>query len=162
MSFKSLLASALMLVALFTMPVWAAPKASTITISDAWAPPSLSQAAGVAYLTIKNNGAADSLLRVEATAVTTQPELHTHTHTAEGVVQMRKLNALELPAKSTVTMQPGGHHIMLIGLQKPLIDGADFELTCYFTTHAPITIRVKIDKARLLAHIKSRNTHPQH
>ncbi len=162
MSFKALLASLLMLVALFTMPAWAAPKAATIHITNAWAPPSLSQAAGVAYITIENKGAADALTRVEAKTVTTQAELHTHTETAHGVMQMRKLNVLEIPAKSTVIMQPGGHHIMLIGLEKSLRDGQDFELTCYFTTHAPITIRVKIDKARLLAHIKSRNTHPQH
>lgn len=162
MSFKSLFASALMLVALFTMPVWAAPNASTITLSNAWAPPSLSQAAGVAYLTIENTGAADSMTRVEAKQVTTQAELHTHTQTADGVMQMRKLDALEIPAKSTVVLQPGGHHIMLIGLEKPLLDGKVFDLTCSFKTHAPITIRVKIDKARLLAHIKSRNTHPQH
>ena len=162
MSFKALFASLLMLVALFTMPAWAALKVSTISITDAWAPPSLSQAAGVAYITIENKGPADALTRVEAKAVTTQAELHTHVETADGVVQMRKLDALAIPAKSTVTMQPGGHHIMLIGLEKPMADGKDFELTCYFTTHAPITIRVKIDKARLLAHIKSRNTHPQH
>lgn len=162
MSFKSLLASLLMLVALFTMPAWGAPKAATIRITDAWAPPSLSQAAGVAYITMENNGAADALTRVEATSVTTQAELHTHTETANGVVQMRKLDALEIPAESTVAMLPGGHHIMLIGLEKPMVDGQNFDLTCYFTTHAPITIRVKIDKARLLAHIKSRNTHPQH
>lgn len=151
-----------MLVALFTMPVWAAPKADSIVVTDAWAPPSLSQAAGVAYITIENKGAADRMTRVEAKRVTSQAELHTHTETANGVMQMRKLDALEIPAKSTVSMQPGGHHIMLIGLEKPMVDGESFELTCYFTTHAPITIRVKIDKARLLAHIKSRNTHPQH
>lgn len=161
MSFKSLSLSAFLLIALFTMPVWAKP-APSMTITDAWAPPSLSQAAGVAYITIRNDGAEDAVLRVEAATMTSQAELHTHIKDAGDVLRMRKLEQLVLPARSTVAMQPGADHIMLIGLNMPMVDGTTFALTCYFKHHAPITTQVKIDKARLLAHIKSRNTQPQH
>ncbi len=160
MSFRTLVISALLLIGAFTMPAWAG--APGISVSDAWAPPSLSQAAGVAYITIRNAGSDDALTRVEATTVTTQAELHTHEKSEDDVMRMRKLDKLDIAAKSTVSMQPGGEHIMLIGLEKPLLDGESFALTCYFKHHAPITTQVKIDKARLLAHIKSRNTHPQH
>jgi len=153
-----------MLVALFTMPVWASkkPTPATITITDAWAPPSLSLAAGVAYVTVKNTGAADAMLRVEAKELTPQAELHTHIKDEDDVLRMRKLEQLDIPAQSTVAMQPGADHIMLIGLNMPMVEAGQFTLVCYFKHHAPITTRVKIDKARLLAYIKSRNTQPQH
>ena len=37
-----------------------------------------------------------------------------------GVMEMRQLESLELPAKQTVKLEPGGLHIMLLDLKKPL------------------------------------------
>jgi len=44
---------------------------------------------------------------------------HTHIHD-NGVMRMRQLPALDIPAGDTVTLQPGGLHLMLFGLQPPL------------------------------------------
>jgi len=37
-----------------------------------------------------------------------------------GVMEMRQIKSLELPAKQTVKLEPGGLHIMLLDLKKPL------------------------------------------
>ena len=43
-------------------------------------------------------------------------ELHTHTHD-NGVMRMRQIDAIEVPANDQQMLQPGGLHIMLIGLK---------------------------------------------
>ena len=40
-----------------------------------------------------------------------------------GVMEMRQLESLELPAKQTVKLEPGGLHIMLLDLKRPLKPG---------------------------------------
>jgi copper(I)-binding protein len=49
-------------------------------------------------------------------------ELHTHIHD-NGVMRMRRVKYIEIPAHGTVALQPGGYHVMLIGLKHPLKPG---------------------------------------
>jgi copper(I)-binding protein len=46
-----------------------------------------------------------------------------------GVMKMRPITALELPADRTVELKPGGYHVMLMGLKQPLMEGATVPLT---------------------------------
>ncbi len=46
-----------------------------------------------------------------------------------GVMTMRALPALELPAQRTVELKPGGHHLMLMDLKTPLAKDASVALT---------------------------------
>lgn len=45
------------------------------------------------------------------------------------VMRMRALKALPLPAGQTVSLKPGGHHLMLMGLKAPLAAGTTVRLT---------------------------------
>ncbi len=49
-----------------------------------------------------------------------------------GMMQMRPIEAIDLPAGTTVELKPGGLHIMLIDLVEPLKDGQQIELTLTF------------------------------
>ena len=49
-------------------------------------------------------------------------ELHESRH-EKGVMQMRALDAIELPAGKAVDLRPGGRHVMLMGLAKPVAQG---------------------------------------
>ena len=52
-----------------------------------------------------------------------------HETTMEGkVMRMRALSKLELPPGKTVEMKPGGYHIMLLSLKRPLKKGEVFPL----------------------------------
>ena len=64
-------------------------------------------------------------------------ELHTHTQ-VEGVMQMRQVDKIDLAAKSTTHLQPGGLHIMLIGLKAPL------------KTDAKVLVSLKLDDGSLI------------
>ncbi len=97
---------------------------------------------GAAYLTITNNGSADRLLGAES-SVSARTELHTHIK-QDGVMRMRHVDAIEVPAGETVMLAPGGDHVMLMGLKAPLKKGQSFELTLVFEKagRVPVTVDV--------------------
>jgi copper(I)-binding protein len=47
----------------------------------------------------------------------------------DNVMRMRAVKALDLPAGKAVHLQPGGYHVMLIDLVKPLKEGETVPLT---------------------------------
>lgn len=62
----------------------------------------------------------------------------------DGMMRMRKLDALPLPAGETVALDPTGKHIMLIGLKEQLKEGEDFSLTLHFENAGEKAITVSI------------------
>lgn len=69
---------------------------------------------GAGYVTITNMGETDDrLIAVEADF----PRVMIHmTEMSDGVASMRHVDGVDLPAGETVTLAPGGHHIMFMGL----------------------------------------------
>jgi copper(I)-binding protein len=95
---------------------------------------------GAGYVTITNTGkAADRLLGGTA-ATSAVFELHDMTMT-DGVMRMRKLdNGIELKPGATVTLRPGGLHLMFIDLKQPLKQGEKFKGTLVFEKAGSIEI----------------------
>ena len=62
-------------------------------------------------------------------------------------MRMRPLAAIGIPAGQTVTLSPGGMHIMLLGLGQPLREGQTFPLTLSFEHAGPRQVTVAIEKA---------------
>lgn len=86
---------------------------------------------GVAYGVIENKGKdADKLVSAQSPVAETV-EIHTHTH-EDGVMKMRKVDGVDVAAGATVTLAPGGLHIMLIGLKAPLKAGETVPLVWNF------------------------------
>lgn len=131
--------------ACFAMPVLAGDaKVGTMEIHDAWARATPAKApAGGAFLTLINTGtAADTLVAASGT-VARSVELHTHK--VEGdVMRMMKVDGVEVPAGATVAMAPGGYHIMLIGLEAPLVEGTSFPLELTFAQAGKVTVTVDV------------------
>jgi copper(I)-binding protein len=50
----------------------------------------------------------------------------------DNVMRMRQVPAIELPAGKTVALQPGGYHVMLMGLKHPVVEGDTVPLTLSF------------------------------
>jgi len=72
-----------------------------------------------AFMEIHNEGDQVRALVSASSSAAETVELHTHTN-VDGVMQMRQVKKIDLPADSITLLQPGGLHIMLIGLKKPL------------------------------------------
>jgi periplasmic copper chaperone A len=117
---------------------------SQLEVSNAWARATPGKAeTGAAYLTIQSP-TADRLLSASS-PVAKKTELHTMS--MEGMVmKMRPLAGLDIPAGQTVTLKPGGEHIMLEGLNAPLREGQSFPLTLTFEKAGSRTITVAIEK----------------
>jgi copper(I)-binding protein len=117
--------------------------AGDITVTDAWSRATIGTTApGVAYLTITDSGAADTLTGI-ATPVAASAMLHQST-TENGVSSMHMVDALPVGAGATVKLAPGGYHIMLEGLKQPLKAGDTFPLTLSFKTAGAVTTTVTV------------------
>ena len=98
---------------------------------------------GAAYMLLRNEGdALDSLLRAES-SVAQAVELHL-SEMKDGVMSMHPVAAIEIPAHGQVELKPGSYHVMLIGLQRDLIQGEKFELLLVFEKSGEISIDVEV------------------
>lgn len=119
-------------------------KKGALEFVDPWARATApDQRNGAAYVTIRNHGEADRILRAEAT-VSRKVELHTHQVDAQGVARMIEVPAIELPAHTTTELKPGGLHIMLIGLEEPLQAGRRFALKLILEKAGEVTLDVEV------------------
>ena len=117
-----------------------------IAVSNAWARASAGAATtGAAYFTITDNASADRLIGV-STPVAGKAELH-ETRNENGVMQMRAVPSLPLEPGKSLTLAPGGYHVMLMELKQPLKVGDSFPLILTFEKAQAITVQVKIGAA---------------
>ncbi|WP_286239115.1 copper chaperone PCu(A)C [Neptuniibacter halophilus] len=116
-----------------------------ISIEGAYAravPPG--QKISASFMQLNNSDAEKVALVSASSAVAESVELHTHSH-ADGVMQMRQVEQIEVPASGSVTLQPGGYHIMLIGLKQDLPEGSHIDLQLNFSdgTRQDLNLPVK-------------------
>ena len=113
-----------------------------VTIDMPWARATAPKAlAGGAFMTITSI-AADQVTRLESPVASTV-ELHLTVEEA-GVMKMKPVPALVLEPGKSVTLKPGGYHVMLMGLKAPLKQGEHFPITFFFATSPPVTVEVQI------------------
>ena len=86
------------------------------------------QTNSAAFMTLTNASDADHALVAAESSASKVVELHTHKMEG-GMMKMRRLDKIELPAGETVKLQPGGLHVMLIGLARQLSPGDNVEIT---------------------------------
>jgi len=61
-----------------------------------------------------------------------------------GAMVMQQIMALDLPAGETVSLEPGGYHVMLIDLAEPLAEGDTFNVTLDFAEADDLTVEVVV------------------
>lgn len=102
---------------------------SPVTVTDPYVravPPG--QPNSAAFMVLTNVGSADRALVAAASPAAKVVELHTH-QMVDGMMQMRQIERIDLPAGASVELKPGGLHVMLIDLTGPLAPGAEVPLT---------------------------------
>lgn len=103
------------------------------------------QAVGAGYLTITNTGKTDDRLLSAASSAATQVQVHT-VGLVDGVMRMRELrDGLHIPAGQSVTLRPGGYHIMLIGLKAPLARGAMVPAELRFARAGRVNVAFRVE-----------------
>lgn len=100
---------------------------------------------GGAYLAVRNTGAAGDRLVAASTTVAGRAELHTNIDD-NGVMKMRHVPAIDVPAGGQAVLKPGGFHVMLMDLKAPLAEGQHFPLTLTFEKAGSVTVDVVVGK----------------
>ena len=98
---------------------------------------------GGIFLSIENKGnSADRLLSVSTPAGTA--ELHQMVLDG-GVMRMRAIAGLDVKPGDRLVLQPGGYHVMLTDLKRPLKAGDSFPLTLGFEKAGSIEVNVMVE-----------------
>jgi copper(I)-binding protein len=122
------------LLATFALPAQAADvMVGNLKLSSAWARATPKGASvGGGYMTITNMGSEPDRLVGGATDVAKVLEIH-EMSMDNGVMKMRPVaGGLEIKPGQTVTLKPGGYHVMFVGLKEQLKQGQHFKATLTF------------------------------
>lgn len=141
---RTLLATASLLAAL---PAAAQEyRAGDIVIEQPWSRAAGANATGAGFLTIRNTGAAPDRLLSASSPIAGRVELHTMSMDG-GVMRMRPVEIIPVPAGGTVQLAPGGLHIMLVGLAQPLVQGGRAPLTLRFERAGEVRVELAVQAA---------------
>ena len=102
-----------------------------------------------AFMVMHNRGDSDLAVvdaRSPAAGVT---ELHNHVD-VDGVMQMRRLTEIGVPAGGSVELAPGGLHLMLIDLVAPLHEGDVVEVTLVLDSGETLTLSVPVQRIEVM------------
>ena len=99
---------------------------------------------GGVFLTIHNTTGQDDTLVAGSSPIAQAVEIH-ETVDDNGVMRMNQLvDGLPVPAGSTVVLQPGGYHVMVIGVNAAMDEGATIPLTLTFAVAGEMTVEVPV------------------
>jgi len=99
---------------------------------------------GAAYMTITNTGKTPDKVSCVSSDASAECQIHTMTMD-NGVMQMRPVEGgLEIKPGETVTLKPGGLHVMLVNLKHPLEQGNTVKATLKFDTAGSVDVEYPI------------------
>lgn len=130
------------LATLLAMPV-AALAQSAPSVEQPWMRAAGQGATGGAFMTLRNAGGQPDRLLSASSPAARAVELHATMRDGD-VMRMRPVQAIEVPAGGSVTLQPGGLHVMLIGLVNAAEPGATVPLILNFERGGPVQVRLPV------------------
>lgn len=95
-----------------------------------------------AFMVIENAGeTADQLIGAAVSPeIAGAVEIHETIVGENDVMQMRPVQAIEVPARGSVELKPGGYHLMLLDVQRDLNPGDTVTLTLSFASGASLDV----------------------
>lgn len=124
---------------------WSGALHAEVTVSQPWARATPTQnGMSAAYATVRSTEP-DRIVGA-STPAAGMAELHV-SKSENGVMTMRPAGPVSLTPGAAVTLAPGGLHVMLMDLRKPLKAGDHFPLTLRFEHAAPVTVDVPVQPA---------------
>ncbi len=96
------------------------------------------------YMVIKNPTRQDDALVAASAPWAAKTELHTIEKDKNGILSMKQVSEMPLPARGTLALKNGGYHIMFYGVKTPLKEGENASLTLRFRRAGSIILTVPI------------------
>lgn len=106
-------------------------------------PPKMPNSA--AFMKLTNSSDTEVSLTSAASDVANVVELHEHAK-VDGMMQMRQVAKIVIPAKGQTELKPGGLHVMLIGLKHPLKEGETVDVTLNFSNGESMKVTAPVKK----------------
>ena len=129
-----------------------------VVVTEPWVRGTVAgQKATGAYMGLKSS--ADARLVSATSPAAKIVEVH-EMAMADGVMRMRAIDALALPAGKAVELKPGGYHVMLIDLAKPLSPGEQVPIT--LTIQAADGKKSTIDVKAVVRELASKGSSHKH
>ncbi len=131
-------AGAAWLAALVVTGCASANATSSIVVASAYVPQPTTPGTTVAYLDIRNNGRADKLISVQ-TSVGGTVQLRAPVARHSGVLTMRTVPEIPIPANSMTLLNPDSFHLLITGAGA-MHDGKDIMLRLTFANAGTVTV----------------------
>lgn len=132
--------------ALLSAPAAAQTSAEQISVHEPWvrlnAPGTQVSAA---FMVLRNAGEREIKLTQVDSTIAKASELHNHFHEG-GVMKMRQVPAISIPAKGETALKPGSYHLMLIDLKSPLTEGETVAVTLGFADGSRKKVDAKVTR----------------
>lgn len=131
------------------LPAWA-----QVSVEQPWSratPPG--STIGVGFMMLRNAGSAAARVVGASTPVAGRVEMHVTTRDGD-VMTMRQVESFAIPAGGVVELKPGGAHLMLTGLRRPLKQGERVPLTLKLESGGELRVDLTVEAlgARRPAH----------
>jgi copper(I)-binding protein len=96
--------------------------------------------AAAVFMVIDNTTAVDDVLVRASSPAADVVELHQSAMADDGTMAMTPVEVIPIPAGGAAVLEPGGYHLMLIGLIEPLEAGRTIDVTLEFAQASPRTV----------------------
>ena len=93
-----------------------------------------------AFMTLMNTTDRDLTLTGGTATFAKQVQVH---EIVQGVMR-QKHGGLVIPAGGSVTLQPGGNHVMFVGMAAPLLAGDEADFTLQFADGSAVTVHAPV------------------
>lgn len=110
-----------------------------ITVGDPYVKAMPAGEMSAAFATLSNNTSSDIQVTAASSDAAEKTELHEMAMDGSAMV-MREVESITIPANGSVQLEPGGLHVMLIGLTEALEPGAEITIILTLSTGDDITV----------------------
>lgn len=101
-----------------------------------------------AFMILKNTSAQDVVLTSATSELARATELHNHIND-NGVMRMREVSEIVVPAGQSVELKPGGLHVMFMGLATPLKQGEQGVFTLVDQSGREYPVQAPVKKIKM-------------
>ncbi|WP_448006406.1 copper chaperone PCu(A)C [Agromyces bauzanensis] len=117
---------------------------ASVTLTDGWAKAAETGMTAV-FGSLENAGSEDLVVIAVETDAAESAELHEMVGDGSGTMSMReKDGGFPIAAGDQLQLEPGGNHIMLLGLTAPLLAGDEVALTLAFDDGSTLEVTVPV------------------
>lgn len=96
-----------------------------------------------AFMTIVNDSETDNALLTASSPAAEKVELHQHTH-SDGMMRMRQVERIEIPAQASAVLEPGGYHMMLTGIKPELREQESIDIDLNFANGETVKVAAEV------------------